>query len=78
MTRDVTDVTTFLVIMDYPGAKTGRMPRAFYRRLQEVRDVSRIQKSVYLVTGVTALKTLVNLGKSFGFQVESFKAEKVK
>jgi hypothetical protein len=62
----------FLVIMDLLGAEKGRMPRAFYRALEKLQDVQRLQKSVYHVTGVTALKELVDLGRGCGFQVQAF------
>jgi len=50
------EAATFIVAMDLLGAQNGRMPRAFYRSLNKLSDVSRIQKSVYLVTFVTAKK----------------------
>jgi len=63
---------TFIVVMDLPGAASGRMPRAFYRSLARI-GARRIQQSVYLVTGVTDLERLVSLGREHGFEVQVFK-----
>jgi len=64
---------TYLVVMDRPNTKSGGMPRSFYRRLVGLEGVVRIQKSVYLVTCVSNLKQLVDLGRRFDFQVRSFR-----
>jgi hypothetical protein len=66
----------FLVIMDLPGAEKGKMPRQFYRSLRKLSDVERLQKSVYLVTSVTVMKELVNLGRDYGFDVQTFQVVK--
>jgi hypothetical protein len=63
---------TFIVVMDLLGAEKGRMPRSFYRALKKLQDVQRLQKSVYLVTGVTGMEELVRLGRGCGFQVQAF------
>jgi len=67
---------TFIVVMDLPNAQAGQMPRAFYRRLKDLQGVSRLQKSVYLVTGVSAMKELVDLGRGCGFSVQAFQVVK--
>lgn len=63
---------SFVVIMDLPNAQAGHMPRRFYRALNKLQDVQRLQKSVYLVTGVTAREELVRLGCGCGFSVQAF------
>jgi len=73
--KTVTDVS-FIVVMDKPGAKTGRMPRGFYRKVDKL-EVTRVQKSVYLVTDVTVLKELTNLGKAYGFMVQAFEGKEL-
>jgi len=67
---------TFIVIMDLDGAKSGGMPRAFYRALEKLQGATRIQKSVYLVTSVSAMKELVDLGRGCGFSVQAFEVVK--
>jgi hypothetical protein len=64
---------TFLVVMDKPKVKTGQMPRTFYRKLSTFRNVERIQKSVYIVTGVTQTFNLIALGERYGFLCKAFK-----
>lgn len=64
--------STFIVIMDFWGAQAGRMPRGFYRGLEKLQGISRLQKSVYEVTSVTSMKRLVDLGRGCGFQVQAF------
>jgi len=66
------DKEQFVVVMDLPNAQAGRMPRRFYRALNKLPDVERLQKSVYLVTGVTGREELVRLGCSCGFSVQAF------
>jgi len=67
---------TFIVVMDCPGTQEGGMPRGFYRRLKDLQGVTRLQKSVYLVTPVTAMKELVTLAKGCGFDVQAFEVVK--
>jgi hypothetical protein len=67
---------SFVVIMDLLGAEKGRMPRGFYRAYEKLQDVQRLQKSVYLVTGVTPMKDLVALARGCGFQVQAFEVVK--
>ena len=62
----------FVVVMDLPNAQAGHMPRRFYRALNKLADVERLQKSVYLVTGVTGREELIRLGCGCGFSVQAF------
>ena len=73
----IAENSTFIVAMDLPDAQSGRMPRAFYRRLKDLQGVARLQKSVYLVTGVTSMKDLVALGRGCGFDVQAFQVTSV-
>lgn len=72
----VTLTVDFIVVMDLLGAQNGRMPRGFYRAYEKLQDVQRLQKSVYLVTGVSAMKDLVALAKGCGFDVQAFEVVK--
>ncbi len=67
---------SFVVIMDLPNAQAGHMPRSFYRRLKDLQGVARLQKSVYLATGVTDMKELVTLARGCGFDVQAFEVVK--
>jgi hypothetical protein len=67
---------TFIVVMDLPNAQAGHMPTRFYRALKKLQDVERLQKSVYLATGVSNMKELVRLGRACGFEVQAFQVIK--
>jgi len=62
----------YLVVLDLVGAKAGKMPRTFYRRLKKLQGFKRIQKSVYLVEE-RSLYEFVTLSKKYGFHVQTFK-----
>jgi hypothetical protein len=67
---------SFVVIMDLPNAQAGHMPRRFYRALEKLQDVERLQKSVYLCHSCDGMEELVRLGRGCGFEVQAFQVVK--
>ncbi|MEM4975721.1 MAG: hypothetical protein QXT64_00175 [Desulfurococcaceae archaeon] len=64
----------YLVVMDKPGAKPGRMPRTFYYRLKKMNlPVTRVQKSVYVTESRSAAYRLAGLAREYGFMVKVYK-----